>query len=711
LHNMKVQIRKRIALIFILSGIAIVLLIARLGYVQLVQGEELSKGALNNRLRDIEIKPKRGAIYDRNGNELAVSVSTDDIGAFPTQVIEPEKTARAVAEILELEYQDVYKKLTQKVAYVYLKKKVDIEVSKKLKELDLKGIDIVEESRRFYPKGNLASHVLGFVNTDNIGANGIEVTYNKELLGNPGRKIMEYDAQGNDIPQALHDYIAPEEGNSLYLAIDEVIQYIVERELDKVVLNYKPKNATIIAVRPKTGEILALANRPDYEPTSYTEVPAENWWNFAISGTYEPGSTFKTITISGALEEAVVKPEDRFYDPGYIKVADRRIHCWKPGGHGAQSFTEVVQNSCNPGFIEVGLELGKERFYKYINAFGFGAKTGIQLPGEGVGLMYAEKDVKDINLATISIGQSISVTPIQLVMSVAAIANEGVLMKPQLVKEIRDKDGKLIKEMKPEVINQVISKETSAEAREMLESVVAEGTGRNAYIKGYRVAGKTGTAQKAGASGGYSDKRIASFVGFAPANDPEIAMLVIIDEPQAHTQYGGQLAAPVFKAVITDVLKYLKVAPQVEPEKDEAHKKANILLEDEEYIDVEVPSVIGLSLDKAIQKLKSVGLKHKVEGQGNVVINQYPPEGVVVYNNTEILLTLGNGDGIIQEGQEVTVPDLKGTNMREAISKLESLGLKIQIEGSGIAFSQGVEAGKKVKAGTTIPVKFASPSQ
>lgn len=708
MHNMNVQIRKRIALIFFGTAIVCLLLVLRLGYVQIVQGEELRLKAFNNRLRDIKVPPKRGTIYDRNGNELATSISADAVYAIPSQIEKPEKAAKALADILELEYQEVLKRLKTKSAFVYIKRKVDIDKSNKIKQLDLKGVLMHEDSKRYHPKGNLASHVLGFVNLDNEGGYGIEAYYEKYLKGKSGRKVVEYDAGGREIPQAVHDYILPEEGNNLYLTIDEVIQYIAERELDKAVQNYQPKNATIVAMDPKTGEILAMANRPDYEPDNYGKFSAESWWNFAVSGTYEPGSTFKTVTVSAGMEERVVKADDRFYDPGYYKVADRRIRCWKPEGHGAQSFREVVQNSCNPGFVELGLNIGTERFYKYINSFGFGAQTGIDYPGEAVGLMFAEKDVKDINLATMAIGQSISVTPIQLITAVSAIANDGTLLKPHLVKEIKDKKGNLIKSYRPEKVSQVISKETSAEVREILESVVSEGTGSNAYIKGYRIAGKTGTAQKAD-KGRYSDtKRIASFVGFAPANDPKIAILVIIDEPQTAIKYGGQLAAPVFKAVAQDVLKYLKVAPQVEPERDETKKPLELLQEDEPT-DVEVPSVIGLNLEKAIQKLKSVGLKYKVEGQGDVVVNQYPPDGVVVYNDTEILLTLGQG-AEASDQEEILMPNLEGLSMRETISRLEALGLNIRVKGSGVVKNQSVPAGQKVKAGTEITVEFTPPN-
>ncbi|MFZ5639898.1 MAG: penicillin-binding transpeptidase domain-containing protein, partial [Bacillota bacterium] len=562
--------------------------------------------------------------------------------------------------------------------------------------------EIYEESKRFYSNKKLAAHVLGYVGTDNTGLDGIEKSLEKELAGTPGRIVSEKDAAGRLIPQAMHKYIAPVPGNSLVLTLDATIQHFVERELDKVVEKYQPKSASIIVMEPKTGGILAMANRPDFDPNNYNDYPQETWRNNAIWMNYEPGSTFKIVTAAAALDEAVVKPESRFYDPGFIMVADRRIKCWRyPRAHGAQSFEEVVQNSCNPGFVKIGLDLGKERFYKYIKAFGFGEKSGISLAGESKGIVIPEKDVKPVSIATISIGQSISVTPIQLVSALAAIANDGVLMKPQLVKEIRTARGQLVKEIEPEVRQEVVSKDTAKQLAGILEKVVSEGTGRNAFMEEYRVAGKTGTAQKAGPGGYMQGKYVASFAGFAPANDPRIAVLVVIDEPQGGIYYGGQIAAPVFRDVVRDILRYLNIPPQVNPEdiKEDAQKR-----------EVMVPDVVNTSLDEAHQILRQAGLKSRVEGSGNWVLNQQPKAGGRVNVNTQVILYVGRDTREIPAGQEVTMPDVTGLTMREAGKLLGRLGLRMDPQGSGVAVNQKVAPGAKIKAGTAVTVTFEPPA-
>ncbi len=698
-----IVIRRRITRLFLIVGMILVLLIGRLAWIQFVRGDYLREMAERNRMDDIPVPAKRGTIYDRNGVELVESISSNSICAFPPEVkrSDPEKTATELARILGIKYEDVYRKVTSKNGFEYLKRKVDDpKVIEEVRKLDLTGIDIVEESRRSYPKGEFASHILGFVGTDNIGLDGLEMKLDKELSGIRGRIITEKDAKGRDIPGASHYYQPPVPGSDVYLTIDQTIQYFVERELNNIVAQYKPRGATVIVMDPKTGDILAMANRPDFDPGQYGKSPAENRRNLAIQLNYEPGSTFKVVTASSALDEGVVTPEKRFYDPGFAVVGDRKVKCWKyPQAHGAQSFTEVVENSCNPGFVQVGLDLGVDRFYKYINAFGFGRRTGIVLPGEASGIVIPQKKVTPINLATISIGQSISVTPIQLITAISAVANDGVLMKPHLVKQIKDNKGN-IKQIKPEPVRQIISKATARQLAGILERVVTNGTGYNAYLEGYRIAGKTGTAQKAGVGGYSQGKYVASFAGFAPSDDPKIAMLVVIDEPQGGAYYGGQLAAPVFKSLAKDILRYLNVPPELSGEEIKNRTdKAEVL----------VPDVVNTSLDDAQRIMNEAGLETRVEGEGAWVVNQQPKGGAKFPAGTQVIIYLGNQARGAPSAQEVTVPDLTGMTMREAGQLLGRLGLKLDPQGTGIATEQKTAPGVKLRAGSTVTVIFTPP--
>lgn len=696
-----ILIKKRVTRLFLIMGIFLVLLIGRLAWIQFVRGEELRSEALANRMDDIPVPAKRGIISDRNGEELVVSISSDSVYAIPAEVKKgnPEKIASELARILDLKYDDVYKKITKKSRFEYIKNKVGVDQSKEINRLALPGIDVVEESQRVYPKDRLASHILGIVGKDNIGLEGLENKLNKELAGIPGRIVTEKDAAGREIPQALHDYEPPVSGNNVVLTIDETIQYFTERELDTLMADYNPKGATIIVMEPKTGAILAMANRPDYSPAKYGESSPESRRNHAIQLNYEPGSVFKIVTSAAALEEGSVTPESRFYDPGFIPVGDRRIKCWRyPRAHGAQSFTEVVENSCNPGFVKVGLDLGKERFYKYIRAFGFGQRTGISLAGEATGIVIPEKKVTPINLATISIGQSISVTPIQLVTAMSAVANDGVLMKPQLVKEIKDTKGKVIKLFKPEVVRQVVSKSTARQLCGILEKVVSNGTGANAYLEGYRVAGKTGTAQKAGKGGYIQGKYVASFGGFAPADDPRIAVLVIIDEPQPGPHYGGEIAAPIFQNIMRDTLRYLNVPPQLTQK--EIENKVN-------QAEVIVPDVVNNSLEDAQGILQEAGLDARVEGEGSWVINQQPKGGIKCPTGTKVIIYLGPQAGSVPGGRDVTMPNLSGMTMREAGQLLGRLGLQLNPIGTGLASEQKTAPGARIKTGEATTVTFS----
>lgn len=688
-----VTIRKRVAYLFLFIAVIMVGLGCRLMYLQFYKSNWLTENAMDQRVRDIPVEAKRGTIFDRNGRELGVSVSTESVYAIPAEIVDVEKTAAELAAILTLDRDKLTEKLKKRQAFTWIKRKVDNDIAKAVNALALPGIGLTQESQRYYPNDNLASHIIGFTGIDSQGLDGVELTFDSYLKGRSGSIVVEYDARGREIPYATHRFVSPIEGHNIYLTIDIVIQQLIERELEKVMQDTKAKAATIIAMDPHTGEIVALANRPDYNPNQFAEYSPKTWRNIAIANSYEPGSTFKIITTTAVLGEKVVSANDRFFDPGTVEVQGRTIHCWKDGGHGSQTFQEVVENSCNVGFVNVGLKLGSDSFYQYLMAFGLGKPTNIDLAGEAKGILIPKSQIKPINIATMSMGQSIAVTPLQLLTAVAAVANDGQRLRPQIVREVRGKNGEMIRGFTPDIVNQVVDKATAQEVKRILESVVENGTGKNAFIEGFRIAGKTGTAQKVGEGGYMEGKYVASFAGFAPADNPQIVMLIVIDEPEG-LYYGGQIAAPVFGAIMKDVLQYLKIAPRViKPasiEKQETH--------------VVVPSVINLLVTEATQELRKIGLRARIEETGDRVADQIPKPGSRIPKDSSVLLyTVTPRYGL----GEITVPDCSGRSLREVSDMLAELGLRIKPEGIGLkAIKQQPIPGSKVQTGTDIVVFF-----
>lgn len=686
-----VIIRKRAAVLFLFVVIVMVGLIGRLIFLQSYRSPWLTENATDQRVREIPVEARRGVIYDRHGRELAVSVSSESVYAIPAEIRNPEETAARLAAILPLNREDLAAKLKKRQAFTWIMRKIDPDAALAVRRLGLPGIGLTQENRRHYPQGRLAAHVLGFTGVDSQGLDGVELTFDSYLRGRPGAVVVEYDARGHEIPLTTHRYVPPVAGQDIYLTIDTVIQQIVERELEKVLRETQAQRVSIIALDPATGEILALANKPDYDPNDFAAFSPKLWRNNIVSNAYEPGSTFKIITTAAALGEKVVSPEDRFFDPGVVEVQGRHIHCWRHGGHGSQSFVEVVKNSCNVGFVNVGLRLGADAFYRYIGAFGFNKPTGIDLPGEARGLIVDYAKVKPINIATMAIGQSIAVTPVQLITAAAAIANDGQLLRPQIVREVRDGQGRVTRAFAPDQVARVLDAKTAQTVKGILEKVVEEGTGRNAFVEGFRIAGKTGTAQKVG-EGGYAQGRyVASFVGFAPADKPRIALLIIIDEPVG-PYYGGVIAAPVFGAVIRDILQYLQIAPQSVP----AGKT--------QEVHVTVPAVINLPVDDAIRQLKKAGLAVRVEETGERVADQVPKPNSRVPAGAGVLLYTQSAR---YPAGEVTIPDLTGLTPGEATGLLADLGLLIRPEGGGAgADKQEPAPGGKVAPGSSVIVHF-----
>lgn len=698
----KIDARKRITFLFFTIFAVFVLFCVRLAWLQLVQGSWYQQQALQNRIREITVDPQRGDILDRNGNVLATSINADAAYAVPAEVKQSGKEqeiAQSLATILGLKESDALSLIVQNEQSVWLKLKLDPAESQALRQAALPGIGIISKPQRYYPKKNLAAHVLGIAGDYDQGLEGIEVQYDKELAGISGRLLVEYDAAGREIPESAREFIQPEQGQTVVLTIDQNIQYFAERELDSVMQERHPIAATVIVEDPDTGEILAMANRPDFDPNDYQSYPAANRRNIAITNSYEPGSTFKIVTLGAALEENLVSESDHFYCPGFIQVADRTIHCWLPGGHGNEDLAEVVQNSCNIGFIDIGLRIGLQRFYKYLDAFGFGKLTGIDLPGEAGGIIVNEKTATQVDLATMSIGQANSVTPMQLVMAMGAVANGGKLMQPYLVKELRNSQGVVVKQFSPQVVRQVLSSDTAQEERSLLQRVIDAGTGTTARLDGYSAGGKTGTGQKALPGGGYSDTaHVLDFLGFAPVDQPRLVCLVLLDSPQG-IQFGSVQAAPAFKDVMNASLRYLQVPMSYLP--------SGTTLNDDLTV---VPPVINLTLPEAQQALAAAGLAGETSGQGQVVLDQVPVNGVKLKKGSRVLLSL-DASGVVPAGDR-TVPDLKGESLRDAAEELADINLILVPEGgpfaTGTAVSQDTLPGTKVSPGSKVTVKFES---
>lgn len=633
-HVSNVTMRKRIVTVFLFAIFLFIAIITRLAYVQFVIGSDLIEKAEASWSRDIIFEAERGKIVDKNGLVLAENVSAPTVMIVPRQVVNPEKTAKLLSNIIDISENEMLQELTKNTSIVRFSKgrKVTEKQADAVQALQLEGVYIAQDSKRYYPNGDYLSHVLGFSGIDNQGLMGLELYYNDNLSGEDGSLSFYSDAKGKRLPNLADTYEEPKDGYDLQLTIDERVQTIIERELDIAEATYNPDGAIAIAVDPDTGGILAMASRPNFDPTNYQEVDAQIYnRNLPIWSTYEPGSTFKIITLAAALEEKVVDLEkDEFYDDGSIEVGGTNLHCWKSGGHGEQTYLEVVQNSCNPGFISLGQKLGKEKLYQYISDFGFGEKTGVDLFGEENGILFQLDQVGPVELATTSFGQGVSVTPIQQVMAVSAAINGGYLYTPYIASKWLDPvSGQVVESIQPDLKRQVISNETSEQIRAALESVVAQGTGRGAYVEGYRVGGKTGTAQKVGENGQYMENNhIVSFIGFAPANDPEIVVYVAIDNPKDTVQFGGVVAAPIVGNIIGDSLR----AIGVEPTKDGLSKTYQ--WPDQPL--VEVPDLIGLNKTDLQQYL--VNLTIETSGDGEVIIDQAPAPGTKVEQGDTIRL-------------------------------------------------------------------------
>jgi len=633
-----VTVRRRILLTLVVGLLLYLILGARLGYVQLVQGHWLAQKADALWSRDVPFEAKRGKILDRNGEILAYNISAPSVLVVPAQVKEAHETASKLANILGMNEEKVYRMVTKRELIVRINpegRKITNEKAKQIQQLRLSGVMIAEDSKRYYPHGQFLSHVLGFAGIDNQGLVGSELIYDEILSGTGGRVSFYSDAKGKLMPNQPEVFTPARDGNDLILTIDLGIQHIIEREVELAAAKYNPDHVIAIAMNPNTGEILGMTSRPDYDPGRYQEYSPEVYnRNLPVFSMYEPGSTFKIITLAAALEENKINlHKEHFNDPGFVTVAGARLHCWKRGGHGHQTFLEVVENSCNPGFVEMGQRLGTEKLFQYIEHFGFGQKTGIDMQGEQKGILFRPENRGPVESATTAFGQGVAVTPIQQVAAVSAAVNGGYLYQPYIAKEWHDSEtGLVMGRTTPNMTRQVISNDTSQIVREALESVVAQGTGRNAYVDGYRVGGKTGTAQKIAPGGGYlANNYIVSFIGFAPADDPQIVIYVAVDNPKGTIQFGGVVAAPIVGKMIDDSMRYMGVAKRESPLQKEYVWGDEILME--------VPDLIGST--KKELRLSYLTFPLDISGDGSTVTKQAPAPGTKIPEGATVRIYFG----------------------------------------------------------------------
>lgn len=662
--NRRVRVQSRIRWLVVILLAAMGVVVFRYAWLQLVQGNELSERMRYQVGQDYSIQSPRGAIVDRNGRELAVSTMTKSLFVDPNHVENAEAVAADLAPLIGKTEQEILDDIAVGGGFSWVKRRLEQPeyeaVRALIREKDYAGcLGFRDEAKRYYPNDVLAANVIGFVGTDDKGLDGIEQALDKYIKG----EVTDTFLYTDPAERPILDSIFAKRGyqgdhcKTIELTIDSAIQFIVEQELDKAMAANNPLSVTCVVMDPKTAEVLAMASRPTYNPNRFWDYQPEVWKNRAVSFIYEPGSTFKAVVAGAALQEKVVSPNKIFVDPGYVMVSGRRIQNWNGESFGTVTFTDVVKNSLNTGFAQVGLQLGAEKLIEYAKIFGFGEYTGIELPGEEAGLLFNPEDMGDSDIATMAIGQSIAVTPLQLVTAMSAIANDGILLKPHIVKAIRNADGTTYQETKPEEVRRTIESATDKTLVGLLEQVVATGGGGKAAVKGYRIAGKTGTAQKIREDGvGYMDGRyIASFCGFAPVEDPQFVVLVIIDDPSG-IFYGGQIAAPVAGNIFSQILRYRHIEPTSDPE----------LLGDGE---VEIEGDMNLTQKPSQPSPPAF--------EGNV------PSGMVV------------------------VPDFTGQSIREASRTAASRGLSVESEGSGRAIGQSIAPNTLVENGTHIVIQFS----
>ena len=628
---------QRIRYLFIIVILLFFIIFFKIVYVQVFSYDKLSSLSDDLWSRELPISAARGKILDRNGKVLADNITITSLVIIPNQVENPSRVAKVISSILGVSYDDMYKHVTKKTSIERVHpegRNLSFEVADKINSYGFAGVYLVKESKRYYPNKNMLSHVLGYTGIDNQGLSGIELLYDKYLTGEDGAIKYYSDAKGSRLDMA-EVYNEPESGLDVMLTIDYDIQTSIERELDNIVGMFSPDHALAVAMDPNTGEVLAMSSRPDFDPNNYKKYSTETLnRNLPIWMTYEPGSTFKIITTAAAVEEKVVNLEkDTFYDTGSVTVSGSKLKCWKAGGHGHQTMLQVFENSCNPGFVKMGFLLGKDRLFNYLKLFKFGQKTDIDLSGEGKGIIFDVSDVNDLELATTAFGQGVSVTPIQQVTAVSSIVNGGNLYKPYIMKSILDsKTNNIYLKHEKEFVKKTISKSTSETLKMALESVVASGGGKVTYIDGYRVGGKTGTAQKVENGRYLENNYIMSFMAVLPSNDPKIVLYLAIDNPKKTALLSSYTTTPFVRKILLDIINIMNIS-----------KQSNQKEKDYEWMDkkyYKVPNVVGMTKKEAKNTL--IDFEPYFVGDGDVVVEQSPKAGSRYYETGTIKLLLGN---------------------------------------------------------------------
>ncbi len=699
-------IRRRLAVCMAAFFMLFSALSARLFILQVVKSEALQRRAQSQWTSESVIAPTRGRILDRNGRVLAQSATAYSASVSPRQVTDPARLARLLAPVLDMDAAAIEKKASDtSKGGVTLKRQLSRDRAQQLKAMKaeyaragsdaLRGLYLEEESRRYYPMGQFAAQLLGLTTIDGVGQAGLEQALDRYLSGREGRVLQEIDGKGRALSNAGRAYVPAVDGGGVRLTLDSSLQAFAEQAAREALTVNDAKAVRVIAMDPHTGEILALVNKPDFDlndpPRGDVDALTARLKNRVVTDAYEPGSTFKILTAAAALDAGLVTPAEGFYCSGSVTVDGGRIRCWG-NPHGAETFAQALQNSCNPVFVEMGLRLGTERFYKYLRAFGIGQRTGVDIPGEAGGIVISEKRVKRVDLARIGFGQSVAVTPVQLLTAACAVINGGNLMKPYVVGEITDASGAVIEKGSPQVVSQPISRATSDTMRVLLENVVTLGGGKNAYIPGYHVGGKTGTAQVYVNGAVSSATHIGSFLGFAPANDPRIAVLLIVDEANVPVDYGSVTAAPYARSFLERALNYLGVAPDT----DEAPAG-----------DTVAPDVTGMTVEDAKAAVKGAGLDCVLDGAGARVVGQLPAAGATLRQGALMMLYV---EGSQPANAPVRVPDLAGMTVLEANKLLRSYGLELRVEGSGLAAGQDPAPETEVLPSTVVTARFEPPA-
>ncbi|WP_277293360.1 penicillin-binding protein [Veillonella montpellierensis] len=627
------RIQKRLHILYLCILCFIFLLVGRLFQLQIFDARELI-GKNNAQVEvDRKLQSPRGTIYDRNGNPLAMSMMTKSLYADPAMIKKtPEEIAELLAPYVTIPKDEIAARLRQDTAFVWLDRMMDPDKSKAVQEImaqeGLEGLNFVEESRRFYPNSELAAQVLGFVGTDDKGLDGLEMVLDDTIRGTIAEELIATDAKGNAIFGSVMSKFLPNKGESVTLTLDSTVQFIAERALDTAMATTKPAHASVIIMDPKTGEILALANRPTYDPNHYEKGSKESFKNIAVTNLYEPGSTFKPIIASAALASNKWSLDTVYHDVGCIKTNDHVMKNWNGEGYGDVRLLDILKFSINTGMAKIGITTGPKILVDYVKKFGFGQPTGIELPGEGEGILFEADQMADVDTASMSIGQSIAVTPLQMVRAFGAIANGGKMMKPHIIKSYNNSDGSVVSTTEPEEVGQPIPSSVAQTIVDILEKEVSEGGGHNAMVEGYHFAGKTGTAQKLNTEyGGYLDGRyIASFIGFGPVEDPRFVALVVIDDPSQGSIYGGQIAAPVFKDIMSQLVRYYQISPSVrEQEKTTKVEKRSLPTVTKQGNErIVIPDFTGYSFGEVRQWLHEAGLAFIPDGTGYAVSQDIP---------------------------------------------------------------------------------------